>query len=509
MKRQEAGLENDQTALKKRSLAETSNETFLPLFEDTSRYLVLKGGGGSGKSVFAGRKILERAIHEGNHRFLVCRKVGRTLRNSCFQQLIGEIREYYSDLKFKTNQTDMRITFPESKSEILFSGLDDVEKLKSIYNITGIWIEEASELLESDFNQLDIRLRGETEHYKQIILTFNPVNILHWLKKRFFDAPPENATVHESTYHDNRFLDEEAKKVLEDFRLTDSYYYAVYCLGQWGVTGKTVFPAGLVTERLQKLTPPKREGFFEYDYDGRTIENIRFIEEEGGPVQIFAEPEVGRPYVIGGDPAGEGSDRFVLQCVDNILMQQVASFRQRKIDEDLYAHQAYCLGRYFNNALIAIETNWSTYPVLELERLRYPKQYVRETVDHYTHAVRSSFGFRTDMKTRPVIIANLIKAVREDVSILHDRNTLEEMMTFVRNESMRPEAEAGAHDDCIMALAIALFARSQQRTYVEPAQKVVWTEDMWEDYENGGRQDREEMVKRWGRPDYGERRNRS
>ncbi|MGN1010952.1 MAG: hypothetical protein ACI4QO_02570, partial [Clostridia bacterium] len=103
------------------------------------------------------------------------------------------------------------------------------------------------------------------------------------------------------------------------------------------------------------------------------------------------------------------------------------------------------------------------------------------------------------------IIANLIKAVREDVSILHDRSTLEEMLTFVRNESMRPEAEAGAHDDCIMALAIAVFARSQQRTYVEPARKVVWTEDMWEDYENGGKQDREEMMKRWGRPDYGER----
>ena len=500
-------MDKEKTALKKQYLAETSNEAFLPLFENTSRYLVLKGGGGSGKSVFAGRKILERAVNEGGHRFLICRKVGRTLRNCCFQQLIGELREHYPDVKYKANHTDMRISFPEANSEILFSGLDDVEKLKSIYNITGIWIEEASELLESDFNQLDIRLRGETEHYKQIILTFNPVNILHWLKKRFFDAPPDNAVVHESTYHDNRFLDEEAKKVLEDFRETDAYYYAVYCLGQWGVTGKTVFPAQPVTDRLQNLEPPLHIGFFEYDYDGGTIENIRFVEEENGPVQIFAEPEPGRPYVIGGDPAGEGSDRFVLQCIDNISLCQAASFRQCRIDEDLYAHQAFCLGRYYNNALIAIETNWSTFPVLELERLRYPKQYVRESIDHYTHAVRTSFGFRTDMKTRPVIIANLIKAVREDVSILYDRSTLEEMLTFVRNESMRPEAEAGAHDDCIMALAIALFVRTQQRTYAEPAQKAVWTADMWEDYENGGRRDREEMIKRWGRPDYAERSN--
>ena len=109
-------IEKDGTALDRQYLAETSNETFLPLFEDTSRYLLLKGGGGSGKSVFAGRKILERAIHEGNHRFLVCRKVGRTLRNSCFQQLIGEIKEHYSEVKFKANHTDMRITFPEAQS---------------------------------------------------------------------------------------------------------------------------------------------------------------------------------------------------------------------------------------------------------------------------------------------------------------------------------------------------------------------------------------------------------
>ena len=276
MKRREAGNggerlnQQDQTqkAKPKRNKAylnATNNTTFLPLFADTSRYLVLKGGGGSGKSIFAGRKILERVINEKKHRFLVCRKVGKTLRDSCFRQLIAQIREYYPDVKFKANQSDMRITFPESESEILFSGLDDVEKLKSIFNITGIWIEEASELLENDFNQLNIRLRGETPFYKQIILTFNPINILHWLKTRFFDHTPTNATVHESTYKDNRFLDDAAKKVLEDFREIDEYYYAVYCLGQWGVTGKTVFPGKAVTTRLQEIAKPLKKGYFEYD----------------------------------------------------------------------------------------------------------------------------------------------------------------------------------------------------------------------------------------------------
>lgn len=67
---------------------------------------------------------------------------------------------------------------------------------------------------------------------------------------------------------------------------------------------------------------------------------------------------------------------------------------------------------------------------------------------------------------------------------------------------MRPEAEAGAHDDCIMALAIALFAGHQQRKYICPAAQTEWTEDMLEDYRNGSAADRAEMVKRWGKPKY-------
>ena len=230
-------------------LRETNNETFLPLFADTHRYLVLKGGGGSGKSIFAGRKVLERAVNEPGHRFLVCRKVARTLRESCFKQLLGQLAEFYPDSGYKANKSDLTISF-QNGSEIIFAGLDDVEKLKSIYNITGIWIEEASELLEGDFNQLDIRLRGKTREYQQIILSFNPISIQHWLKKRFFDRRDKRARVHESTYKDNRFLDAAAIRTLESFQETDEYYYQVYCLGMWGVTGKTVFNGKAVAERL-------------------------------------------------------------------------------------------------------------------------------------------------------------------------------------------------------------------------------------------------------------------
>lgn len=480
------------------SLCDTNNGTFIPLFFDEHRYLVLKGGGGSGKSIFAGRKILERVTSEAGHRWLVCRKVGRTIRESCFKQLLGQLAEHYPDSGYRANKSDLTISFANG-SEIIFAGLDDVEKLKSIYNITGIWIEEASELLKSDFDQLDIRLRGETRYYKQIILSFNPVSATHWLKERFFDKPDSRAIVHESTYRDNRFLDDAAIRTLEGFKETDEYYYQVYCLGNWGTTGRSVFNAKAVSRRLEDRIEPVKRGYFDYDYDGLRISGIKWVDDADGFIAVYREPEAGAPYVIGGDTAGEGSDSFVGQVIDNRTGVQVCTLR-RQFDEDLYARQIYCLGIYYNTALIGIENNFSTYPTMELERLRYPNLYVRETVDDYTHGVKRSYGWWTGSKTRPVMIAELIKAVREDISIVCDRVTLEEMLTFVKNENGRAEAENGAHDDCVMALAIAHAIRPQQSYLSLTADegKPQWSESMWEDYWSASEEEREYLRKKWG-----------
>lgn len=491
------------TALWWKIIKATNNQAFLPLFFDESRYLVLKGGGGSGKSIFAGRKVLERVTSEPGHRWLVCRKVGRTLRNSCFDQLRGQIGEFYPNAGARANKSDMTITF-RNGSVILFAGLDDVEKLKSIYDITGIWIEEASELEEGDFNQLDIRLRTDFPYYLQMILTFNPISITHWLKKRFFDRADPRARVHESTYKDNRFLTREAIRTLEAFKETDPYYYMVYALNQWGVTGKTVFNAKAISERLERLTPPIRTGLFQYDEDpdGIHIRDIRWVDDPAGPVKVYKEPEAGRPYVIGGDTAGDGSDWFLGQVLDNITGEQVCTLRHQ-YDEDTYAKQLYCLGTYYNEALVAPETNFSTYPVKLLDLMGYKNLYVREREDTYEGDVRHAFGFRTDALTRPVILGELTRVLRDHIDLVNDETTLLEMLTFVRNEKLRPEAEPGAHDDCVMALAIAHYIRPQQSMAVRTVQgpeAVKWTEDMWTDYNNARPQEREMLIKMWGDP---------
>ena len=494
-------------ALWYKALRESSNESFLDLFFDEHRYLVLKGGGGSGKSVFAGRKVLERVTTEPGHRYLVTRKVARTLRQSCFAQLISQGERYYSRAGMKVNKTDMQLTFANG-GQILFAGLDDVEKLKSIFDITGIWVEEASEIDQGDFNQLDIRLRTDFPYYLQMILSFNPISITHWLKGRFFDRPDPRARVHESTYKDNRFLTAEAIRTLEGFRDTDLYYYQVYALNQWGVTGKTVFDRLAISRRLETLRGPVSEGEFIYEYDGLRIRDICWAERPGGPVKIYRWQEAGRPYVIGGDTAGgtenvsDKSDWFVGQCIDNITGRQMAVYRACEVGEDEFARQMYCFGIWYNTALLAVEANFSTYPNKELQRLGYPRLFVREREDTFDGTVRHAFGFRTDPITRPVILAGLIAALRGRYELLEDQDTLHELLTFVREpKKLRMEAEPGAHDDCVLALAIAFYARGQQSMEAERQPKrQKWTKGMWEDYQNADEGGRQYLIAKWGMP---------
>lgn len=122
----------------------------------------------------------------------------------------------------------------------------------------------------------------------------------------------------------------------------------------------------------------------------------------------------------------------------------------------------YCLGMYYNKALIGIEANFDTFPIKELERLGYKKQYVRIKEDSYTGKSIKAFGFRTDRITRPLILSELQAIVNDNVEQINDKETLEEMLVFVRNEKGRPEAQEGCHDDLVMALAIAYYIRPQQ-----------------------------------------------
>ena len=446
------------------------NDVYLPYLDNEDRYLIFYGGGSSGKSYFIAQRWIYKMIHPEKFNLLVVRQTGDTNRRSTFPLFKQVISNWNLGQYFKVNESDMRIVCKLTGNEIAFAGLDDVEKIKSITfangELTHEWVEEATECQESDINQLKVRLRGGKSK-KQMVLSFNPINIQHWIKRHFIDSGL--ATVCFSTYRDNKFLTEADKQALEDLKHTDEYTYNVYCLGQWGILGKTVFDARAIQNRLEEIPKPLKVGYFDYDYDGLKITNIRWINDRNGYINIYQlpnTPEVTK-YALSGDTAGDGSDYYVANVIDARSGIQVAKLKQQ-FGADLFAKQVYCLGTYYKNALVGIEANFDSYPIMELQRLGYTNQYVREAQDTYTGKTEKRFGFKTTSLTRPTIISRLIEIVREHCELINDKETLEELLTIIRNEKGRIEAPEGGHDDEMMSLAIAYHIRDQVIITEEP-----------------------------------------
>lgn len=233
-------------------------------------------------------------------------------------------------------------------------------------------------------------------------------------------------------------------------------------------SGTGVFDNEQIVLRLERLPSPAGRGEFT---DGE------WTESETGAITLYELPEEGVPYVLGGDTAGEGSDYFTAIVIDNVSGRIVAKLRQ-KYSEPEYVRQIYALGRFYNDALVAIETNFSTYPVMKLQEMEYPNQYSREREDTYTRQMKKSYGFRTDRQSRPRAIANLVEVFSSHPEWFTDRELLEEMLTFCYNEDHRPEALAGKHDDLVMGAAITYAVRHQQRMTVltepeKPREKLI------------------------------------
>lgn len=258
------------------------NEIFWDFFEDKSRIRISYGGGGSGKSVEAFQECIYKLISEPGHNYLICRKVAATNKTSTFslfQQLIHnlslntdpEIQNIDVSSVFRINKTDMSITCTINGNMAVFKGLDDIEKIKSITFpggvLTDILIEEASEISQKDFDQLNVRLRGKAKVPFQITMLLNPINDQHWIKKEFFDLKSYQkkykVTILKTTYLDNAFIDDEYREVLEGYKDIDYEFYKVYCLGEWGSFGNIIF------NNWQALRCPYTEDQFDAIYNGQ------------------------------------------------------------------------------------------------------------------------------------------------------------------------------------------------------------------------------------------------
>ena len=224
---------------------------FYPFLLDyNSRWEVYYGGAGSGKSYFITQKIIVRCCREPL-RVLVCRRYATTLRNTCFS-LFKEVLEKWKLTPYvKINESDFRIRFPNG-SEIIMTGLDEETKLLSLSNISCIWVEEAYEVEKNKIEQLNLRMRGLADN-QQIILSYNPISIHHWLYNFCEEDPPASFRYIHSTFRDNPFLNKEYIASLEELYTRNPQRARVFCDGEYGVDDEGLVITNWRTEEFDAM----------------------------------------------------------------------------------------------------------------------------------------------------------------------------------------------------------------------------------------------------------------
>ena len=302
------------------------NDAFYPFLDADQRIQIFFGGSSSGKSVFLAQRCVLDVLQK-NRNYLIVRNVGNSIRSSVFNEVLKviydseELHEFFS-----INRSEIIITCANER-QILFKGLDDPEKLKSITPkkgvITDIWIEEATEITKDAYKQLTKRLRGESGVKKRIHFSFNPILRQHWIYQEFFAGrfgdddkvyQDDDVLILKTTYKDNRFLEQDDIDALENE--TDEYWYNVYTLGNWGILGDVIFRNWEVQDLsgIRQAFDNYRNGLdfgfsndptalarCHYDRKRKTIYITDEVYERGLTNPEIAEmikPIVGREYVV-------------------------------------------------------------------------------------------------------------------------------------------------------------------------------------------------------------------
>lgn len=212
------------------------NPLFYKYLNSKADKVISYGGSGSGKSYSMLQFIIYKCLTNKDQNFLCVRKHYVDTKASIFDILISILKKWKIYRKCKVNLTERRITFPNGSS-IFMRGLDDVEGLKSIM-VSDIFIEEATQIDISDFQQLEVRLRGEQARNGKLWLLFNPVSKNNWVYHRFFGdgkLDDENIDIFHTTYLDNKFLTEKDRRTILNYKKLDYNFYRIYALGEFGV----------------------------------------------------------------------------------------------------------------------------------------------------------------------------------------------------------------------------------------------------------------------------------
>lgn len=297
------------------------NDVYLPHLYRPERIQIRYGGSASGKSDVTATEFLLKSMRQKYFRGLFCRKYQITVRDSQFALFQDLIKRYGFDQFFKVNKSDMDITCLLTGNILMSGGLDDVDKLKSIPDLTDIWIEEPIDrrgsVTHEDFTELDRRLRCNKAS-NHIYLTFNPITKENWVHRTFFEKNDYNTFALKTTYRDNHFLPHETHEQYEILKRTNPEEYAVYGLGEWGslddmamrlfrddsiedlFTNGSFLPRGQTRYLTADVAFSGADQFVIMVWDGWTVIDVRVIAKSEGDDVVRKIQTVASEYGIPG-----------------------------------------------------------------------------------------------------------------------------------------------------------------------------------------------------------------
>jgi len=226
------------------------NPDYLFLFTEPYRscpFQIVYGGASSGKSVAIAQRDIVDMVNEDRN-FLITRNVADSMRASVFEERKKVISYWGLSKYFKIHETNMDIMYRPRGNVMYFSGLNDVERIKSITPPRGVFtdvrVEEATETKENDIIELRRRMRGITSLPKRTVFSFNPTFRTHWIAKTHFNGQnirfhytPDKKLILRTTYRSNNYLTQQDRDELESLT---GYQRQVYCEGEWGVLGDLI-----------------------------------------------------------------------------------------------------------------------------------------------------------------------------------------------------------------------------------------------------------------------------
>lgn len=312
------------------SLQEVVGKNYADFWNTKKRYRVCKGSRGSKKSKTTALNMIYRLYRYPESSGLCVRRYANTLRDSVFSDLKWAIHRLQLDAYFDCLVSPLQIVRRSTGQKILFRGLDESLKITSISVERGclcfVWIEEAYEVAEDDFNKLDMSIRGEVPegYFKQLTLTFNPWSATSWLKARFFDVPDDTIFTKTTTWQCNEWLDDADRHIFETMRRQNPRRYRIEGDGEWGIAEGLIYPNHRMedfdVEEIRKREGAKAAFNLDFGFTDPNAFVCEIVDEREKRIYIFDEwyrsGVTNRIIAKAIKEKGYGGQRIICDCAE-------------------------------------------------------------------------------------------------------------------------------------------------------------------------------------------------